>query len=118
MFLDFCNNEDVRRVFVTNNHTYLSVSSTAPSQLGKKTMVFVKCTHATKLTKETMNRDVMCMDCGANPLKHLHYLTKEILLPLHFAEDQRNENGEKLTEIMHKLLESVETMEGRAEVRN
>ena len=114
VLLDFCNVEDVRHVFVTNC-SRLSVSSSATSfQPGAKSIVFMKCTHASKLSKETMDRDVAYVDCAAKPMEYLQVVTREMLLPLSLNAGERNSGN--LAEIMEKLVGTIEVIRGRKEV--
>jgi dynein heavy chain len=90
------------------------VWSSAPSfELGVKWIVFMKRAHASKLSKETMDRDVVYSDCGAQPMGCLQVVITEMLLPLLSKADERKSGN--LSEIMEKLVGTIEVTRGRQE---
>ena len=45
------------------------VSSTPPSTLSDRTLFLLKCSHASKLSSESMDRDVLYSECSKFPLR-------------------------------------------------
>ena len=79
-FLEFCNNEDVRRLFVyTTEPKYtLTASLTPPIGLRTKAVFFLKTNQASKLTKDNIRTDVVFTDCDTMALMQLDLLVREV----------------------------------------
>ena len=64
-FLSFCNHSESRCIFVhvvrtdAGDGEVIKVSSSPPSRVNDKAMVFLKCSHASKLTRENLAQDVI-----------------------------------------------------------
>ena len=64
-FLSFCNHSESRCIFVhvvradREGGEIIQVSSSPPSSLDNKAMVILKCSHASKLSKENLAQDVI-----------------------------------------------------------
>ena len=64
-FLSFCNHSESRCIFVhivragRTDGEVIQVSSSPPPFLDNKAMVFLKCSHSSKLSRENLAQDVM-----------------------------------------------------------
>lgn len=64
-FLSFCNHSESRCLFVHlvraegGDGEVIQVSSSPPPHLNNKAMVFLKCSHASKLSRENLSQDVI-----------------------------------------------------------
>lgn len=71
-FLAFCNHSESRRLFVhleeEGEGTIMRVSARPPQRLSEKSITFLKCSHASKLTRESIGRDVVYSECSELPL--------------------------------------------------
>lgn len=64
--------------------------------------------------------EVMYLDCSSNSLQQLDLLTREVYLPL-LCTDVSHANSygasaDKLMDILHRLMATLETTEGHIEV--
>ncbi|XP_064650622.1 uncharacterized protein LOC135502065 isoform X3 [Lineus longissimus] len=116
-FHEFMNNEDVRRLFVFIVPPRNIVASLhPPPELKSKSIFFLKTGNGTKLTKDNMSDEVYYMDCSESTLQHIDLLTREVFLPM-LCVDQNvainaGVNSDKLMDILHRLMGTVETTEG------
>ena len=71
-FLAFCNHSESRRLFVhleeEGEGITMRVSARPPQRLSEKSITFLKCSHASKLTRESIGRDVVYSECSELPL--------------------------------------------------
>ena len=68
-FLSFCNHSDSRRLFVYPSHEgRVCVSATPPRRLDEKALFFLKAAHASRLSRESMQEDVVYSECSQLPL--------------------------------------------------
>lgn len=79
-FLEFCNNEDVRRLFVYTipPKSTLVASLTPPQGVRSKAVFFLKTNQASKLTKDNIRTDVVFTDCETTALMQLDLLVREV----------------------------------------
>ncbi|ELU01785.1 hypothetical protein CAPTEDRAFT_107782 [Capitella teleta] len=108
-FHEFFNNEDVRRLFIfTRTNRSLVASLQPPHELKSKSIFFLKNNEGIKLTKDNLSDD--------NALRQLDLLTREVYLPLLCTEvnhaNRYGINADKLMDILHRLMATVETAEG------
>ena len=95
----------------------ITVSLTPPTFLGVKSLVFLKCVNASKLTRETIGRDVVCCECSDLLLEHLEEIMTEIYMPLiatsansvtgYVPATASNEEG-KVINVIQGLVEAVQ----------
>ena len=82
-FLAFCNHSEARRLFVYLSSREeaggegggITVSATPPRHLSDKALFFLKCSHASKLNRESIGHDVVYSECSTLPLGKLHVHT-------------------------------------------
>ena len=72
-FLAFCNHSEARKLFVylsskDEGEGGITVSATPPRQLSDKALFFLKCSHASKLSRESIGQDVVYSECSTLPL--------------------------------------------------
>ena len=72
-FLAFCNHSESRKLFVylsskDEGEGGITVSATPPRQLSDKALFFLKCSHASKLSRESIGHDVVYSECSTLPL--------------------------------------------------
>lgn len=77
--LAFCNHSESRKLYVYQISEQqnlagegvgpIVVSSTPPKTLSDKALFFLKCTHASKLSRENMGGDVIYSECSKLPLR-------------------------------------------------
>ena len=73
-FLAFCNHSESRKLFVylsskdEGGEGGITVSATPPRQLSDKALFFLKCSHASKLSRESIGHDVVYSECSTLPL--------------------------------------------------
>ena len=72
-FLAFCNHSESRKLFVylsskDEGEGGITVSATPPRQLSDKALFFLKCSHASKLSRESIGQDVVYSECSTLPL--------------------------------------------------
>ena len=88
-FLAFCNHSESRRLFVylipeeSSEYTtewvgQIRVSAMPPRQLSDKALIFLKCSHASRLHWESMGFDVVYSECSSLPLREFQH--KKIVL--------------------------------------
>ena len=70
VFLAFCNHSESRRIFihVTGDEDQIRVDSSPPRALSDKLLFFLKCSHASKLNRESIGHDVVYSECSRVPL--------------------------------------------------
>ncbi|KAK6172547.1 hypothetical protein SNE40_016179 [Patella caerulea] len=121
-FYEFINNEDVKRLYVYKRPPRnITASQLPPYDLQSKCIFFLKCNSGTKLAKDNMDQEVFYMDCTALPLEHLELTIREVFLPL-LGINQPSVtgagiNGDKLMDILHRLMAAVEITQGHVEGR-
>ena len=78
--MEFCNNEDVRRLFIFTREpkNTLVASLSPPAGLRTKAVFFLKTNQASKLTKDNVKTDVVYTDCDTTALAQLDLLAKEV----------------------------------------
>ncbi len=54
----------------------IRVSTHPPSQLSDKSLVFLKCSHASKLSRESIAEDVVYSECSRLPLQHMELVMR------------------------------------------
>ncbi|KAH9514965.1 hypothetical protein Btru_021540, partial [Bulinus truncatus] len=119
-FYEFVNNEDIKKLFVYKSHARQIIASLQPpSELHSKSIFFLKCNPGTKLTKDNMETEVFYMDCSRVPLEHLELTIREVFLPLLATNSQilsnSSGNGDKIMDILHRLMSAVEVTQGHVE---
>ncbi|XP_033641709.1 dynein beta chain, flagellar outer arm-like [Asterias rubens] len=119
-FLEFCNNEDVRRLFIFTKEpkNTLEASLSPPTGLRSKAMFFLKTNQASKLTKDNIKTDVVYTDCDTTSLTQLDLLSREVYLPLLCTDGLLTYGGvsaDKLMDILHRMMGNVEVTEGNVE---
>ena len=111
-FLNFCNSSEARQLFihVSERGGALHVAPSPPKSITEKALFFLKCSHASKLTKETITEDVVYTECSNLPLEHLELLVREVYLPLVAAPGSlpRGVKGDKLLDLLHRLMNSLQ----------
>ncbi|XP_064599567.1 LOW QUALITY PROTEIN: uncharacterized protein LOC135466077 [Liolophura sinensis] len=119
---EFTQNEDVRRLFVYINpgpSREIVVSLHPPENLSSKSVFFIKTNSGIKLTNENMDEEVMYVDCSSQPLEHLNLLTRQVFLPFLCTNqnlaDASGMNADKLMDVLHKLMATVEVTQGQIE---
>ncbi len=84
-FLAFCNHSESRRLFVhlpgersqdVGGEGVMRVTSDPPGQLSDKSLVFLKCSHASKLSRESIAEDVVYSECSRLPLQHMELVMR------------------------------------------
>ncbi|XP_052060514.1 uncharacterized protein LOC127700861 isoform X4 [Mytilus californianus] len=119
-FYEFINNEDVRCLYVFNRPPKQIVASLIPPhEMKYKSIFFLKCNAGTKLTKENIGKEVFYLDCTNIPLEHLELIIREVYLPL-LCTNQQNlttTGGDKVMDVLHRLMSVVEVSQGHAEGR-
>ncbi|XP_076457719.1 uncharacterized protein LOC143291635 isoform X3 [Babylonia areolata] len=121
-FYEFVNNEDVKRLFVyIRPPRQITASMQPPHDLKSKSIFFMKCNPGTKLTKDNMDNEVFYMDSTSIPLEHLELTLREVFLPLLGTNTPSvtgaGINGDKLMDILHRLMAAVEVSQGHVEGR-
>ncbi|XP_033103095.1 dynein heavy chain 9, axonemal-like [Anneissia japonica] len=120
IFMEFCNNEDIRRLFVYTKEpkTTLTVSISPPLKFHGKAMFFLKTNQASKLTKDNIREDVVYTDCNTIALNQLDLLAREVYLPLLCTDGVQTYGGvsaDKLLDILHRMMGMTEVTEGHLE---
>ena len=93
------------------------MSWTPPTSLGVKALVFLKCVNASKLTRESIGKEVVCCECSDLLLEHLEEIMTEIYMPLiatsanstagHVPSTASSEEG-KVINVIQGLVEAVQ----------
>lgn len=106
-FLSFCNNSEIRHLFVhfpTKGTGPLHVSPSPPDSLATKSLFFLKSSHASRLTKDTISNEVVCTECSQNPMEHLELMIREVYLPMLADQNELKVSPERLLDILHRLM--------------
>ena len=90
------------------------VSLQPPKHILEKAILFVKCLHASKLSREDISSEVVVTECFRQPLDHLELITREVYLPL--LARGVGEQGDKMLDMLHRLLSLLQTTRGNVEV--
>lgn len=117
--LEFCNNVESRHLFICftgENSKGLVASFRAVTVLKSKALFFIKSQSAGKITRDNINEDVFYSSCSDNVVKHFEILTREIFLPLLSIEQAGGVSADKLMDILHRLISSLQIIEGNIEV--
>ena len=117
--LEFCNNVESRHLFICftgENSKGLVASFRAVAVLKSKALFFIKSQSAGKVTRDNINEDVFYSSCSDNVVKHFEILTREIFLPLLSIEQAGGVSADKLMDILHRLISSLQIIEGNIEV--
>ena len=96
----------------------LHVSSFPPKSIADKALFFLKCSHASKLSKESITEDVVYSECSELPLEHLELVVREVYLPLVAVPGSLPHGvaGDKLLDVLHRLINSLQVRrEGKEE---
>ena len=113
---EFCNNEDVKKLYIysptLSNAKNLVASVTPPNSVREKSVYFVKNHDAGKLSRDNIVTDVAFCDCSQQPLSHATVLTKDVYLPLLSIEMGGNVSGDKLMDVVHRLVSVMQVAEG------
>ena len=73
-FLAFCNHSESRRIFIhltsseDRGEGQIHVGTSPPKTLSDKSLFFLKCSHASKLSRESISEDVVYSECSKVPL--------------------------------------------------
>lgn len=69
-FLAFCNRSESRKIFIhlTTDEGQIQVNTSPPKTLSDKSLFFLKCSHASKLNRESIGEDVVYSECSKIPL--------------------------------------------------
>lgn len=63
----------------------------------------------------------MYVDCSSQPLEHLNLLTRQVFLPFLCTNqnlaDASATNADKLMDVLHRLMATVEVTQGQIEVK-
>ncbi|GFS27875.1 dynein beta chain, flagellar outer arm [Elysia marginata] len=121
-FYEFVNNEDVKRLLVYMRPGRQIVATLQPPmELQSKTIYFLKCNPGTKLTKDNMDSEVYYTDSSNVPLDHLEMTIREVFLPLlstnNLSLASASGQGDKVMDILHRLMAAVEVTQGHVEGR-
>ncbi|XP_052258855.1 uncharacterized protein LOC127863384 isoform X2 [Dreissena polymorpha] len=119
-FYEFINNEDVRRMFVyIRPPKQLIASLQPPHDLKYKSIFFLKSNTGTKITKDNIMDEVFYIDCTNVPLEHLELVVREVYLPLMCTNQSvmSSTGGDKVLDVLHRLMSSVEITQGHVEGR-
>lgn len=54
----------------------IRVTSHPPAHLSDKSLVFLKCSHASKLSRESIAEDVVYSECSKLPLQHMELVMR------------------------------------------
>ncbi|XP_071095883.1 uncharacterized protein [Haliotis cracherodii] len=116
-FYEFINNEDIKKLFVyVRPMRQFTAALQPPNDLKSKSIFFLKCNPGTKLTKDNMDQEVFYMDCTNVPLEHLELTIREVYLPLLGTNQpsvmEAGINGDKIMDILHRLMAAVEVTQG------
>ena len=76
--------------------------------------MFIKCLHASKLSREEISNEVIVTECFKQPLDHLELVTREVYLPL--LARGVGEQSDKMLDMLHRLLSLLQTARGNVEV--
>lgn len=117
--LEFCNNEECRHLFIcfaAENSKGLVASFKAIPVLVSKALFFIKLQSAAKITRDSINEDVFYCSCSQNTVKHFEILTREIFLPLLSIEQAGGVSADKLMDILHRLISTLQIVKGNIEV--
>ena len=124
VFLHFCNSGESRVLFVQLpppdydgqeiDEDSPCVSLQPPKRILEKAILFVKCLHASKLSREDIFNEVIVTECFRQPLDHLELITREVYLPL--LARGVGEQGDKMLDMLHRLLSLLQTTRGNVEV--
>ena len=76
--------------------------------------MFIKCLHASKLSREEISNEVIITECFKQPLDHLELVTREVYLPL--LARGFGEQSDKMLDMLHRLLSLLQTTRGNVEV--
>ncbi|GFO25147.1 dynein beta chain, flagellar outer arm [Plakobranchus ocellatus] len=121
-FYEFVNNEDVKRLLVYMRPGRQIVAALQPPmELQSKSIYFLKCNPGTKLTKDNMDAEVYYTDSSNVPLEHLELTIREVFLPLLSTNNMTlasaSGSGDKVMDILHRLMAAVEVTQGHVEGR-
>ena len=114
---EFCNNEEVKQLFVfftTPSGGSLVASISPASALREKSVFFVKAHNAGKLSRDNIVTDVTFCDCPHQPLSHLCKVTKDVYLPLLSIEMAGGVSADKLMDLLHRLVSIMQVGEGNS----
>ena len=124
MFLHFCNGGESRILFVQlpssdsegleDDEDAPCVSLQPPKRITEKAIMFIKCLHASKLSREEISNEVIVTECFKKPLDHLELITREVYLPL--LARGVGEQSDKMLDMLHRLLSLLQTTRGNVEV--
>ena len=124
VFLHFCNSGESRVLFVQlppadteglEDDEEPCVSLQPPKRITEKAIMFIKCLHASKLSREEISSEVIVTECFKQPLNHLELITREVYLPL--LAQGVGEQSDKMLDMLHRLLSLLQTTRGNVEVR-
>ena len=125
MFLHFCNSGESRVLFVQlpspdseglEDDEDPCVSLQPPKRIMEKAIMFIKCLHASKLSREEISNEVVVTECFKQPLDHLKLITREVYLPL--LARGVGEQSDNMLDMLHRLLSLLQTTRGNVEVGN
>ena len=112
-FLDFCNNSEVRHLFVhlpSETTGSLRVSIQPPNTFTDKALFFLKSNNASRLNKETISEEVACSECSPNPVDHLELVIRVVYLPI-LADHSGLGHGistERILDILHRMMSTIQ----------
>ena len=117
---EFCNNEEVKQLFVFSSLSPggggMTASLTPPPALREKAMYFMKAHATTKITRDNVADSVAYCDCSNKPLEHVSMLTQEVYLPLLSIEMGGAVSSDKLMDLVHRLVANLQAAEGYTKV--
>lgn len=127
-FLDFCNNSEVRHLFVhlppddDEGAGTLCVSPHPPESLQTKALFFIKNSHTSRLNKDTISDEVACNECSEDPIEFLELVLREVYLPL-LAEQKdgtttatvsaaatQGISAERIMDILHRMISNIQVL--------
>lgn len=117
--LEFCNNEEARHLFICfageGNKSLIALFKAVPV-LRSNALFFIKSQSAAKITRDNINYDVFYCSCSCDVVLHLEILTREVFLPLLSIEQAGGVSADKLMDILHRLISSLQVLKGNIEV--
>lgn len=76
----------------------------------------MKTATATKINQTNINTDLFCMEWSPDCLQHFEALTRSIFLPLLYDDDSFGITGDRLMELLHRIMASSQMVSGKCKV--
>ena len=111
-FLDVCNNSEVRHLFIhlpSDGLGCIKLPRLPPSELSNKALFFLKCSNASRLSKENISEDVVYSECSQLPMEQLELVVREVYLPMLSSQHHLvGISSERILDVLHRLMGSVQ----------